>query len=344
VTTNQPNASVTPTASPWPSRLARVLVCCTFPLIFVGGLVTTYDAGMSVPDWPNTYGYNLFLYPWTTWIAGPFNLFVEHGHRLLGATAGMLMISLALCVWFRDQRHWLRWVVIAAFILICAQGGLGGLRVLLDARVLARLHACLGPLFFAVAVLLVVFTSRKWRELPAPVLRSDASGLQMAGLLSAILAYLQIVAGAFVRHVPVDTDHRSFKTALFFHLVLAAALLLHAIWVLHLGLRKYRGTAVSRPAIRFGLLVLLQATLGVATYVLKYNWPVWFAGYDWAAGLVVERRAFVPSLVTTAHVAVGSLVFVSALTTFAWSLRVYRPAMLPGPGTLGVRPTLGGVV
>ena len=69
----------------WPHRLAVALACATFPLIWVGGLVTTYDAGMAVPDWPGTYGYNLLLYPWQTWIAGPWDLFIEHGHRLLGA-------------------------------------------------------------------------------------------------------------------------------------------------------------------------------------------------------------------------------------------------------------------
>ena len=65
-------------------------MCATFPLIWVGGLVTTYDAGMAVPDWPNTYGYNLFLYPWQTWLSGPWDLFIEHGHRLLGALVGMI--------------------------------------------------------------------------------------------------------------------------------------------------------------------------------------------------------------------------------------------------------------
>ena len=75
--------------SPWPHRLAVLLVCATFPLIWVGGLVTTYDAGMAVPDWPTTYGYNLFLYPWQTWLAGPWDLFIEHGHRLLGSLGGL---------------------------------------------------------------------------------------------------------------------------------------------------------------------------------------------------------------------------------------------------------------
>ena len=84
--------------SPWPHRLSIALALVTFPLIWVGGLVTTYDAGMAVPDWPGTYGYNLFRYPWQTWLAGPWDLFIEHGHRLLGATAGLLAIALVVVV------------------------------------------------------------------------------------------------------------------------------------------------------------------------------------------------------------------------------------------------------
>ena len=81
----------------WVHRCAILLACTTFPLIWVGGLVTTYDAGMAVPDWPNTYGYNMFLYPPTTWLSGPWDLLIEHGHRLLGSLAGLVAIGL-VCV------------------------------------------------------------------------------------------------------------------------------------------------------------------------------------------------------------------------------------------------------
>ena len=81
-----------------PHRWAVGVACATFPLIWVGGLVTTYDAGMAVPDWPSTFGYNLFLYPWTTWFFGPWDLFIEHGHRLLGALVGLLTIGLLVSV------------------------------------------------------------------------------------------------------------------------------------------------------------------------------------------------------------------------------------------------------
>ena len=131
--------------SPWPHRWAVALACATFPLVWVGGLVTTTDAGMAVPDWPNTYGYNLFLYPWQTWLAGPWDIFVEHGHRMLGAVVGMITIGLLAVIWRNERRPWLRWVSLAALGLVIMQGVLGGMRVLLDERTLAMLHGCIGP-------------------------------------------------------------------------------------------------------------------------------------------------------------------------------------------------------
>ena len=92
-----------------PHTLAMCLVCATFPLIWVGGMVTTYDAGMAVPDWPNTFGYNMFLYPLSTWISGPWTQFIEHGHRLLGAAVGMLTIAALVSVVRREPRRWVRW-------------------------------------------------------------------------------------------------------------------------------------------------------------------------------------------------------------------------------------------
>src|SRR5687768_1740620 len=135
--------------SPLTHRLAVALVCVVFPLIWVGGLVTTYDAGMAVPDWPGTYGYNLLLYPWQSWIAAPWDLFIEHGHRLLGAAAGIVSIALVAAVLITDRRRWLVIAAFGALGLVILQGALGGARVLMDQRLVALLHGCLGPLFFA---------------------------------------------------------------------------------------------------------------------------------------------------------------------------------------------------
>src|SRR5215212_6449864 len=148
--------------SPWPHRSAVALACATFPLVWVGGLVTTTDAGMAVPDWPNTYGYNLFLYPWQSWLAGPWDLFVEHGHRMLAALVGIITIGMLFVLMRLERRNWVRGTGFAALALVMFQGALGGMRVLFDERTLAMLHGMTGPLFFGITVALAVITSRTW--------------------------------------------------------------------------------------------------------------------------------------------------------------------------------------
>ena len=119
-------------APPTSNRAAHVaawiLACTTFPLIWMGGLVTTYGAGMAVPDWPSTYGYNLFLYPLGSWLE-VWDVFLEHGHRLLGSLVGLVTIVLVLLLWRRDRRRALWWMAGVALVLVCLQGVLGGLRV-----------------------------------------------------------------------------------------------------------------------------------------------------------------------------------------------------------------------
>ena len=97
------------------------MVCTTYPLIWVGGLVTTQKAGMAVPDWPSTYGYNLFLYPWPTWVFGPFDLFIEHGHRLLASLVGMLCIALVVVAWRTEGRRWVTWFAVIGLLMVIGQ-------------------------------------------------------------------------------------------------------------------------------------------------------------------------------------------------------------------------------
>ena len=131
---------------PWPQRLAWMLAAVVFGLICMGGAVTTYDAGMAVPDWPTTNSY--WFYPVKAWLAF-WDVFLEHGHRLLGQAAGLLAIALAVTIWRSDDRRWMRWVAVAILVGVIVQGSLGGLRVLDNNRVLARVHGCIAPLYFA---------------------------------------------------------------------------------------------------------------------------------------------------------------------------------------------------
>jgi heme a synthase len=326
----------TPTPSLWPHRFAVLLTCATFPLIWVGGLVTTYDAGMAVPDWPTTYGYNLFLYPWQTWLLGPWELFIEHGHRLLGATVGMLTIALAVVVWARDPRRWMRWMVLAALAGVVLQGVLGGLRVRLDARLLAQIHGCVGPAFFALAAALAVVTSRRWRvgwAMPTDDAKMvgnahPTSTLHRLATTTAAIAYVQLLLGSQLRHVQVTADGTVFRIAVWFHLLVAFTLAVHVIMLQVRVWREAAGnTWLRRPASLLLGLIGAQLALGCGAWVVNYGWPAWLGDYSWTASYVVRRESFWQATVTTAHVATGSLILAVAVVMAlrAWNEASRRP-------------------
>ncbi len=329
--------------SPWPHRTAVMLVCATFPLIWVGGLVTTYQAGMAVPDWPSTYGYNLFLYPWDQWIRGPWALFIEHAHRLLGATVGLLTIALVAVLFRRDSRSWVR--VLGCFTLlgVIAQGVLGGMRVLFDEVQLARLHACMGPAFFALTVALAVFTSRRWRESTGGPADPNASKLHRLAALTTGLVYFQLVLGAHVRHLPPAMSPGAFRVVVMFHLLIAAVLTVHVVLLLVRLLRCHRDqSSLVGPAVKLTLLMFVQLILGCATWVMKYSWPVWFDGAAWTGGFIIQEGSLPQVAVATAHVAIGSLILVTTLVVTLRSFRlVRRPSRLIA-GSLAVCPLLVG--
>ena len=111
--------------------LCVLLVCLVWPLIWVGGLVTTYDAGMAVPDWPGTYGYNLFLYPYKTWLLGPFDLVHRTWASSAGCVVGLVAISIVISAYFKESRRWVFVLTIGLLVAVITQGLLGGMRVVL---------------------------------------------------------------------------------------------------------------------------------------------------------------------------------------------------------------------
>lgn len=314
--------------SRWPHRWAVLLACVTFPLLWVGGLVTTTDAGMAVPDWPNTYGYNLFLYPWQTWLSGPWDLFIEHGHRLLASSVGMLTIVLLVLLLRTERRRWLKGVGFVALGLVIFQGVLGGMRVLFDERTLAMLHGCTGPMFFAMTVAIVVFTSLSWKQTVPPAV-SGAANIRWLSVATAVLAYLQIMLGAVLRHVPVDAEPMTFILAVKSHLVMAGVLAIH---ILALGaLIQFRVRHV-RPLNRLSIvlvgLVLVQVVLGASTWIVKFAVPVWATTWISPQAVAVQEGGWAQTHVITAHVAVGSLILGTAvaLALYCQRLLVDAPA------------------
>jgi len=322
----------------WPRRWALLLSCATFPLIWVGGLVTTYDAGMAVPDWPNTFGYNLFLYPWQSWVFGPWDLFIEHGHRQLGAIVGLLAIALLISILRRERRAWVRMLAVVVLIAVVAQGVLGGMRVLYDNRQLAMLHGCFGPAFFAMTAAMNVFLSPSWRSPIAAEMQSNTRLVRLS-LALVVLTYLQLVLGATMRHLPSFVTPPFFRAIVIFHLLTAAAVFGH---IAALAWRMERQAHAPR-ALRWvtrclSLLIVVQISFGAGTWVVKYGWPEWFANWGLAATYVVEAKSMLQSLTVTAHVAIGSLLLASSTAFAALATRRWLPVGQSMVSTDAVRP------
>jgi cytochrome c oxidase assembly protein subunit 15 len=301
-------------------RLTVLIVCLVWPLIWVGGLVTTYDAGMSVPDWPGTYGYNLFLYPYKTWLFGPFDLFIEHGHRLLGAVVGFVAIGIVIAAFWKESRRWVRWLCVALLLMVIAQGALGGVRVGLSDRTLAMVHGCFGPVFFAICGVVAVVTGRRWGQGPnAQLLASSKSILtptkKLATLAIALVvfSYLQLLLGAMMRHVQPTTSAGHFAGIVSTH-ILTAFLLWALTGLVWLRLRRCGDLTLSRPGGILIFLVGVQIALGIGTWVVNYGWPSFMTWVPGSQAFLVQAKGFVDSMIVTGHVATGSLILaVSAM-------------------------------
>ena len=259
--------------------------------------MTSKGAGLAVPDWPTTFGYNMFLYPWSKMVGG---IFYEHSHRLAGSLVGLCTIFLALALWFRESRRWLGWLGVVALAMVFAQGVLGGLRVVLLEHTLAIVHASFAQAFFAFVVALAVFTSPQWRAGYSERPIGDGGKLLRLGAITTAMIYLQVIFGAVLRHTGARLD---------LHLVFAVLVAVHVVLLL---LRVRRDLSTSLGALRLagalGILLLLQLLLGAGAYFGKYA-----ASGRMAAEAVVY--------ITAIHLAVGALMLVTSLIL---SLRVLR--------------------
>ncbi len=289
--------------SPWPHRLAVALACATFPLLFIGGLVTSKGAALAVPDWPTTFGYNMFLYPWSKMIG---NVFYEHSHRLVASFVGLLAIAVAMAFWLRERRAWLRWLGLIALGLVITQGVLGGLRVVLLESTLAIIHACFAQAFFALTGALALFTSREWRSETIEARIADGGRLWRLGAMTTAFIYIQVIFGAVLRHTGERLDA---------HLFFAGLVAVHVILLL-LRVTKYQANLkLVRSAYALGILMLLQLLLGAGSYLAKFT-------------ILLRLPLDMIVLLTTTHLIVGALMLVTSL---ALTLRAYRLSAMSKP-------------
>jgi cytochrome c oxidase assembly protein subunit 15 len=188
---------------------AVLTAVATFLLLGAGGLVTSHEAGMSVPDWPNSYGYNMFLFPPSKWIGG---IFYEHTHRLWATVVGTMTTILAAWLCWKDSRRWMKWLGIAAFLLVVAQGVLGGLRVVWKMDNLGAVHGVVGQSFFVLICAIALFTSGFWRAVSEQKLNVPGP-LRTMVLMTTILIFCQLILGSTMRAQHAGLSINTFPSA-----------------------------------------------------------------------------------------------------------------------------------
>jgi cytochrome c oxidase assembly protein subunit 15 len=303
-------------------RFAKFLVACTVILILAGSLVTSHDAGLSVPDWPTSYGWNMFTFPPSMWVA---NILYEHGHRLIASTVGFLTIIMTVWLWIAEPRRWLRWFGVAALGSVIAQGVLGGLTVLffLPAAI-STAHAGLAEIFFCMTVAIAIFTSPGWiagydgedRREGRPLRTPIEPPLRWLATTATVLIYSQILIGATMRHTGAGLaipdfplmfghlipDHWSGAIAIHFAHRVGALIVTTCLLALfaHIRSRYKERPELMRPATLIVALVAVQVTLGALT--------------------VLSRR---DPLLNSFHVVCGAMVLTTSLVV---TLRTWRLA------------------
>jgi cytochrome c oxidase assembly protein subunit 15 len=206
-----------PNNNRWLHRFAVLTALATLALIAIGGLVTSHEAGMSVPDWPTSYGYNMFFFPLNKWWHGG-NVFYEHSHRLFASGVGFLTTILMVWLWIKEPRKWMKWLGVAAFLAVVLQGVLGGLRVILFKDQIGIFHATLAQLFFVLTCAIALFTSKWWLRTAAAQHATrnteySTSNLRKIFLITTCLILFQLILGATMRHQHAGLAIRDFPLA-----------------------------------------------------------------------------------------------------------------------------------
>ncbi|MBI5648649.1 MAG: heme A synthase [Ignavibacteriae bacterium] len=314
------------TSQRWLHRIAVILAVGTVLLIAKGGLVHSAGAGLSVPDWPTTYGENMFTYPIEKWTGG---IVFEHGHRLIASGIGFITIIVAVMVWFVDKRRWMKVLAGVALLSVIVQGVLGGLTVLMQLPAAVSIsHAMLAQSFLLMTVAMAAATSRAWMTGSAAQRVNAGASVQRLLLAAVLLTFVQIFLGALTRHtysapfipdfplsngriIPVFTD--SHVVIHFAHRVGALVVTIAIFWAGIVVLRARELARLRTAVITAMLLVLVQATLG--------------------ATVIWTRQAILPN---TLHVAFGALTFATIFLAWLRAARWYRFSETQPSGVAGV--------
>ena len=302
----------------WFNAFTCVAAVTVFLLLITGGLVTGLEAGLAVPDWPNSFGHNMLLYPLGEMISQAsleHGVHYEHVHRLYGMLVGVTAITVAISLFIFEDRPWLKALGIVFLLMVCAQGVVGGTRVTETSRTLAIIHGMFGQIVFATIVAIAAFTSTTWKSDLRPMITRSASSDRGLSALLPFLLIVQLALGALYRHLRRELKNPPEPLHLLYtHMVVA---LLVTVLILIVAGRAW-SVHRDRPVLPvLGKVVLClvggQLMLGVSATI-----AVWARSAE-APVPVIEV------VVTTAHQATGALLLAMATLMMLWTRRLLKP-------------------
>jgi cytochrome c oxidase assembly protein subunit 15 len=283
-------------------RFAVFTAGCTFLLLIAGALVTSNDAGLSVPDWPLSYG---SLLP--PMVGG---IFYEHGHRMIATLVGTLSIVLAAWLWRVESRRWVRWLGVAALGAVVAQGILGGLTVLFFLPPpISAAHATLAQLFFCTVLSIALFTSAWWERERLLVADPGRPSIHSLAVATACAVLCQLILGAAFRH-------KAF--GIIPHLIGAVVVTGMIFWLAGVLRRRFANAPVLRNSAR-----LLHALIGLQLLLGAGAW--------WSRIYAAQFPQPIPVMVslTVVHTVTGALVLATTVLVTLACYRLVRPSGVP---------------
>ncbi len=288
----------------WLHRYIILVLVVTGVLIYAGGLVTTIGAGLAVPDWPLSFG---SLNP-SGWWKQPM-VREEHGHRLIGATVGLLTLMMTIWIVFKEKSRHVRLLSVLALVMVIIQGILGGLRVIDKNIYFAMVHACLAQVFFCTLVTLMWFTSSLWINRKNDPSECFTKKEKRLAVIVFSLVVLQLIIGAIMRHsgaglaIPtfplifggILPPHWNFSICIHYsHRVLALIILIH-VFIQWNSLRGQPFFIVRALVHLTACIIIFQTFLGGA--------------------IILTGRSIVP---TNLHVLTGAFILASTFSTLLW--------------------------
>ena len=320
----------------WLNRFVWFTAFATLLLICSGGMVTSKGVGLAVPDWPTTFGYNMFLFPVSKWIGG---VLFEHTHRLIASGVGFLTIILAIWLWRTDDRQSVKTLGLIAVAGVILQGILGGLRVTMLKDQIGIFHACLAQAFLGLIVLIAIVTTNFWRSLaPVGVDLKKFTPIKTLAIITTIAVYAQLALGATMRHQHKDLAILDFPTAngAWIPDTSSTALAKINAWrdaralsdvdTFQIWLQmshRFLAILIGIAVISFCVRVLREASQVNALRRLSILWVVlFFLQFTLGAWTIWSNKA---ADVATTHVAVGAIMLSFGVSAWAICSRVLQP-------------------